>query len=331
MWRARPPQANLGAVPGATLLIADDPVAGALLAPGELHRGAPATDPLAGRLLADPAEAFSTELPGEDFWSRFYVVARAPCSQFDVLRDHLAGGGALPGPVACLALTGEGFHGHRGRSWTAEPGNLHLSAAIPAGGLAAEHALALTMLPAVAAADALRRLGFRPGLKWVNDVLLGGRKVAGVLTTTQSRGELLESAVLGVGLNVARTPAVALSPFVPRTTCLAAESPDAPPDLGDATRAVLDALADRWRDLRAAGPARLFADYRGASLAIGRAVRVWPEGIAEDAPPERWPAPLARGVVADLLPDLSLVFAGRSAAVDRGRLAFEESCREFGL
>src|SRR3989304_4098006 len=73
------------------------------------------------------------------FWTRALVVAEAPSSQFDTLREWLRGGpgvprpGAgpeLPGPVACLAPSGS-FHGQRGRPWLSAPGNLHLCVVVP--------------------------------------------------------------------------------------------------------------------------------------------------------------------------------------------------------
>jgi hypothetical protein len=63
---------------------------------------------------------------------------------------------------------------------------------------------------------------------------------------------------------------------------------------------------------------------------LDRQVRVWDEsaGETDDDP---WPPPLARGTVVDITPDLALRFAGRPSPVAKGRLAFEEVCRAFGL
>jgi hypothetical protein len=125
------------------------------------------------------------------FWSRALIVAEAPSSQFDTLGELLACGLIRPGPTACVALPGRSFHGQRGRPWLSAPGNLHLCAAIPEPGLAAREARSLPMLSAVALVDAVRSMtggALRPGIKWVNDVLVEGRKIGGVLTATQTQG-----------------------------------------------------------------------------------------------------------------------------------------------
>src|SRR5512134_3287876 len=80
----------------------------------------PPTDAALWRALGAGQRLWSgtSDDPGPSgFWSRALIVAHAPCSQFDTLRAQLDGGLELPGPVACLALSGQGFHGQRGRPW----------------------------------------------------------------------------------------------------------------------------------------------------------------------------------------------------------------------
>lgn len=59
-------------------------------------------------------------------------------------------------------------------------------------------------LLAVSLAESLRMRGLAPLIKWPNDVLLEGRKVAGVLTEAAWLGERLQALVLGMGVNVAQ-------------------------------------------------------------------------------------------------------------------------------
>ncbi len=73
----------------------------------------------------------------------------------------------------------------------------------PAG--AASHPAALySALGALAVCRALEAWGLQPEIKWPNDVLLGGRKAAGVLAEATWEGAELACVVLGVGLNVKR-------------------------------------------------------------------------------------------------------------------------------
>ena len=60
----------------------------------------------------------------------------------------------------------------------------------------------LSGLAALAVADALAGLGLVPEIKWPNDVLVRGRKLAGVLAESLWTGMTLSATVLGIGINV---------------------------------------------------------------------------------------------------------------------------------
>jgi BirA family biotin operon repressor/biotin-[acetyl-CoA-carboxylase] ligase len=64
------------------------------------------------------------------------------------------------------------------------------------------HPARTTGLLALSLADSLRKLGLNPQIKWPNDVLLSGRKVAGILVETTWIGEEPDAMVLGMGVNV---------------------------------------------------------------------------------------------------------------------------------
>jgi BirA family biotin operon repressor/biotin-[acetyl-CoA-carboxylase] ligase len=188
------------------------------------------------------------------------------------------------------------------------------------------------MLPAVAVVDAIVALSggdLKPGIKWVNDILLSGRKVAGVLTTTQTQGDRLEYVVLGIGLNITVAPAVPGNPFVPEVGCLREFSPTAQLTLAEVNRVVLDAVARRYQEMLRFGPGLLFSAYRGASVVLGREVLVWEEGLDASQALESWPPPVARGVVTDIAPDLGLKLTGLADPVTKGRLALAEVFEAF--
>jgi BirA family biotin operon repressor/biotin-[acetyl-CoA-carboxylase] ligase len=261
------------------------------------------------------------------FWSRALIVAEAPGSQFDALRESLADGLELAGPTACVALAGRGFHGQRGRPWLSAPGNLHLCAVFPEPGLAAREARSLPMLPAVALVDAVRALSggaLRPGIKWVNDVLVRGRKIGGVLTSTQTQGDRVSAVLLGIGFNVASAPPVPPTPFVPSVGCLADAGASA--TWAEAAGSVLGASARRMSELVRDGAAALLEAYRDASLVIGREVCVFADAEPGETPVENRPTPVLRGTVRGIAADLSLVLEGVEAPVTSGRLAFAEDC-----
>ncbi|MCU0861191.1 MAG: biotin--[acetyl-CoA-carboxylase] ligase [Methanomassiliicoccales archaeon] len=110
--------------------------------------------------------------------------------------------------------------GRMGRSWSSPEGGLYLSLLLRPG-IDPDQVLRMTVLSCVPVAEAIEEVtGLRPELKWPNDVLVRGRKVAGILAEGVSKGMRLEMIVLGIGINV-NTPSHELPP---EATSLAAEA-----------------------------------------------------------------------------------------------------------
>jgi len=64
------------------------------------------------------------------------------------------------------------------------------------------HAPRITVLTALAAEDAIRKVtGWAAGIKWPNDIVLRGRKVCGILTEIQADPDRIEFVTVGIGLN----------------------------------------------------------------------------------------------------------------------------------
>ena len=96
--------------------------------------------------------------------------------------------------------------GRLGRSWQANPGeNLTFSIVLRPGPAKGTVNL-LPLLVAVAVADAVQALtGVSAGCKWPNDLLLGGKKFAGILLEGALKEDALDFVVVGVGVNVHQT------------------------------------------------------------------------------------------------------------------------------
>jgi BirA family transcriptional regulator, biotin operon repressor / biotin---[acetyl-CoA-carboxylase] ligase len=93
--------------------------------------------------------------------------------------------------------------GRGGRRWLTQPGSsLAMSLILRPNPAEAACLPRFTALPALGLIHALARMGLRAELKWPNDVLLEGKKVAGVLVETAWQGEALEALVVGMGVNV---------------------------------------------------------------------------------------------------------------------------------
>jgi BirA family biotin operon repressor/biotin-[acetyl-CoA-carboxylase] ligase len=113
----------------------------------------------------------------------------------DYALERIRAGLASAGEVFA-ARTQPGARGRMGRRWIAEAGGLWFTVVMPLHGQAIGWS---GMLAALAVCQALDEVELRAGVKWPNDVVIGGRKLAGVLVETVAGREL---AAIGVGLNV---------------------------------------------------------------------------------------------------------------------------------
>ena len=113
---------------------------------------------------------------------------------------QLVAQGAPDGTLYIAAAQSAG-RGRKGRAFLSPPGGLYLSMLLRPG-CQAEEALSITPSAAVAVCRAVKAVcGLDCGIKWPNDVVLGGKKLCGILTeaSTDKNGLFL---VLGIGVNV---------------------------------------------------------------------------------------------------------------------------------
>ncbi len=152
-----------------------------------------------------------------------------------------------PGHLAVRADVQSAGRGTKGRSWESGRGNLFMSVLLRPNSPARE-ANQLALLAGVALAQTTAALLPEPGslrLKWPNDLLLGGRKLAGILTESAAADGRLDWLVIGFGVNLATAPDLAGTP----TACLAGQMvPPAPSSFADA---LLERL-DHWLERHAA-------------------------------------------------------------------------------
>ena len=91
----------------------------------------------------------------------------------------------------------------RGRnSWIAPKGCCLLFSWLARFRMPIEFASRLTMISSLAVADALKSFGVETGIKWPNDLVVGDRKICGILTETTAVGGEIDFAVVGIGVNV---------------------------------------------------------------------------------------------------------------------------------
>ena len=93
--------------------------------------------------------------------------------------------------------------GRLDRTWEAPAGSALLLSVLLRPNLLPTHVHSTTMVAAVAASDACEEVaGFRPLLKWPNDIVVEDRKLGGLLAEAELRGDKVDAVVVGMGLNV---------------------------------------------------------------------------------------------------------------------------------
>ena len=214
--------------------------------------------------------AGATAFPGFSFrW-----VSRTPSTQDLVRSAARAGAGAGHLVVAGEQTAGRG---RQGRRWEAPAGSALLASILLRPRVAAE---GVPLAAGLAVIDALAPLGVEARLKWPNDVIADGGKLAGLLAEVEPAAPGPGPAVvlgIGVNLRVDAFPAGVAGASLHRLL-----APAPPPAAEELLVTLLPALAARIRSLEAGGIAALLPDWRARAVGLGgRVLAETPAGRVE--------------------------------------------------
>jgi BirA family transcriptional regulator, biotin operon repressor / biotin---[acetyl-CoA-carboxylase] ligase len=198
---------------------------------------------------------------------------------------ELAEEGALHGEVV-IAESQTAGRGRRGRTWVSPPRkNLYLSAILRPD-LPLQRVPEITLVASVALCEAIRAAGVDASIKWPNDILCNGRKVAGILTEIAADPDRVQWVVVGAGVNLNATKEDLPEELREIATSVAVERGDPVPRA--LFTAALLARLETWLDRQdEEGFAPVRARWRELSGTLGREVRVATgdgdlTGVAED-------------------------------------------------
>jgi len=213
--------------------------------------------------VSDPAQRIRALLlaRGVD-WPAAIECFESVASTNDVAKD-LARTGA-PQWTTVLAgeqTAGRGRHGH---AWHSSRGGLFVSVLLRPSFPVSQVAL-LPFAAGVAVAEGVSDLGVAVRLKWPNDVLADGRKLAGILVETSGLGEAQPSAVVGVGLNLRLSANEIPAELQERAVSIEALT-DGDPGVEAAAAAVLSRLTVWYHALERRGAPAVLAAWRGWSI-----------------------------------------------------------------
>lgn len=232
-------------------------------------------------------------------------------SSTNTVLKALAAEGA-PAGLALIADEQTAGRGRMGRSFysPAESG-LYLSLLLRPQ-LSAVEATRLTACAAVAAAEAIEALSGREvQIKWVNDIVINGRKVCGILTeaSVDCENGMMRHVIIGLGVNT-RVPAGDFPAELQGIAGAAFGSEQLPELRCRLAAAILDRLADYTA---APSDPAVFAAYKRRSLVLGQKINILSPG--------REPAPAE---VLDLMEDYSLLVRypdGSTGRVNSGEVS----------
>jgi len=230
----------------------------------------------------DALDAWSLEGLETEFVGQNLVYRPAIPSTNEEAR-RLARAGAPEGTLVITDYQAAG-RGRLERRWEAPAGSSLLMSLVFRPRLAAHQVQRLTMICGLAAVDAIEaQTGLQVGLKWPNDLVIGGAKLGGILTEIELEGKRVDHAVVGLGLNVNLDPGQLPQDLLMVATSLShllgREVPRLP-----LLRALLQAIEVRYRALEAGQEPQ--AEWAGRLATLGQWVAVSAlggsvEGMAE--------------------------------------------------
>lgn len=214
------------------------------------------------------------------------------------------------GPLWIWAKRQTAGRGRRGREWESPEGNL-MATLLVAPGVTPPEAARLSFVAALAVQDLVTAYATRSAVKvkWPNDVLIDGKKVAGILleSSGDSGVDVLPWVAVGIGVNLMQAPTAAQYP----ATFIGAHG--STPSPAEALAALAEAWETRFRTWRVSGFAAIRDAWLGVAAGLGQAIEV------------RLPGETLTGRFETLMPDgaLSLLLpSGARRAITAGEVFF---------
>ena len=155
----------------------------------------------------------------------------------------LASGGSPEGTVVTAKSQSSGV-GRLGRPWASPVGGLYMSVVLRPGNILRPELAALVSAVAVVR-GVEKATALRPVIRWPNDVLVRGKKLAGVIAEAQSYGHNIASVVIGIGVNCnAKVSGVGAGTEATSTSEVSGRREEIPA----IRNAILDSLSELYED-----------------------------------------------------------------------------------
>ncbi|UCE44245.1 MAG: biotin--[acetyl-CoA-carboxylase] ligase [Candidatus Bathyarchaeota archaeon] len=184
----------------------------------------------------------------------------------------LASNGVEEGTVV-ISETQTLGRGRLSRRWASPQGGIWFSTVLRPQ-VKPKDASKLTLAAAVAAAQTIKEMfGLDAEIKWPNDVLVSGKKICGILTETSTKGETVDSAVVGIGINANTSPDAFPESLRNSLTSLKSELCEEI-DRGDFLRALLEKIEYYYRFFAEEKFDLILQEWRKLASFLGQYVEV---------------------------------------------------------
>lgn len=202
-----------------------------------------------------------------------HVVYHEEVTSTQDVAEELAKQGAADGTVVIAEEQTKG-RGRMGRNWVSPAGGGVYLSIILRPNLTPAQVLQIPLIAAVAASKAIKRVTpLQPKVKWPNDIILGGRKVGGILTETSAEIDRVNYIILGIGINV-NTPRSLLPESVRGlATSLAEECGEYVPRVRFVQH-LLTEFEALYHEFLVSGFARVREEWKALDNTIGATVKV---------------------------------------------------------
>ena len=161
--------------------------------------------------------------------------------------------------------------GRKGRTWVSKPGQGVFITMLVRPKVEPQHVSGITLMAAVAVCEAIEQTtNVRACIKWPNDIILGGKKAAGILTESMMHMDGIDFAVCGIGIN---TDAATLNPDLTQTACAVIANNTL------LAAAVIDRFADAYAVFEQSGVASFMPAFRERSAISGNVTLQTAQGI----------------------------------------------------
>ncbi|MFH1382697.1 MAG: biotin--[acetyl-CoA-carboxylase] ligase [Chloroflexota bacterium] len=207
-----------------------------------------------------------TEGLGTRFIGQRVLYFPSVTSTNDVARQEAQQG--APEGTAVIADEQTAGKGRLKRTWLTPKGNVAVSIVFRP---ALSHLSSFIMLASLAVVHTIKSVtGVVAQIKWPNDVLINGKKVCGILIESDVRGDKVNFAVVGIGINV--NLSLADFPEVRATATSLSDESGRNVSRSSVIRCLLVEIEKLYLVLSSGGP--IYEEWRGNLVTLGQQVRV---------------------------------------------------------